>query len=457
MTVIRAKKQQHQQQQKCPNSFLAFAILVQLLLSMQCICGFVIQQQHQQQQQLHETLRCSKTANNVHMHKSSYKSAHSSNNVQKRMPSTSLSESQPQRNGFGFGTPFKAAKPHVEIGQPAKELRKAAAAAAQYNGVTPPIQRYSRSAGEVIVDEDGRTSFLPSQDQNLADLAPYEYQQQQEEHYQLAPASTQQRSTNDLWSHDIVTEQSIINGNSLKTYSFTSSTQRAEVFLKNEQGRPIDAEVELWSGPMNVPCRVRVFVEDGLKRSFRAMFEMKGKRGHSVAVKNVGNVQNPFTSGIFVSERNQEHDDYTNNNAAPAAAAHYNSQSELINQGPAHALSQFSSSTTRVQGGAMMYTQPFQRNVQSVQVMLCTNVDYALHAKIELYQGPKSDKQFMEVYSENGLKCPFYAILETPGAGNVVRVTNLGTLEFPLYTTVEPYLETMEKPRVQFDAPQSFS
>eukprot|EP00957_Ditylum_brightwellii_P000875 69522-Ditylum_brightwellii.AAC.1 len=46
----------------------------------------------------------------------------------------------------------------------------------------------------------------------------------------------------------------------------------------------------------------------------------------------------------------------------------------------------------------------------------------------------------MEIYTEDGLVRPFFAIIETPGDGNVVRLINTATLEYPLTACVEPYM-----------------
>ncbi len=200
-----------------------------------------------------------------------------------------------------------------------------------------------------------------------------------------------------------------VQGGSLRTCSFDENVNRVTVFLRTT-GRPLNANVDLWQGPDNAPQKMSVYLEDGSKRPFRCTVESPGS-SNAIAIRNTGQMEFPLTAGLECDMSNSI------------------SPSEILEQ---------NSEYRTVQGGAV-YTTPFPPAVQSVQVSLKTD-GRPLNARVELLQGPNNNKQVLDIYTEDGRERPFYAIIDTPGTGNVVRIVNSATVEFPLTASVEPYL-----------------
>ena len=196
----------------------------------------------------------------------------------------------------------------------------------------------------------------------------------------------------------------LVQGGSLRTWSYRSpAIEQVQVVLSTE-GRPLDADIELWHGPDNTPCKMRVYVENGQLRPFSAVVETP--RGpNTVAIRNIGQIEFPIAANVVADNVDFPSADCT-------------------------------ASSTTIQGGALR-TYPFDPSVDSVQVLLKTD-GRPLNARIELLQGPNNNKQVIELYTEDGLDRPFFCILETPGSGNVVRVVNTAPVEFPMTAGVVP-------------------
>jgi hypothetical protein len=212
-----------------------------------------------------------------------------------------------------------------------------------------------------------------------------------------------------IWENS---SQVLVQGGTLKTWSFLSNDVESVQIRLQTEGRPLDADVELWQGPDNTPHKIRIYIEDGRIRPFSCVM-MTPRGPNTIAIRNTAQMEFPLAASV-VGDTDEE--------GGPLA---FPKSSEM-------------SGALTIQGGALR-TYPFLSNVESVQVLLKTD-GRPLSARIELLQGPNNNKEVIEVYTEDGLDRPFYVVIETPGSGNVVRIVNLATVEFPLSAVVEPFV-----------------
>jgi len=199
----------------------------------------------------------------------------------------------------------------------------------------------------------------------------------------------------------------VVQGKSLKTWSYRSSVvDRVQVVLSTD-GRPLDADIQLWQGPDNTPCKMRVYSEDGNIRPFSAIIATPDDGENTVAVRNIGEMVFPLAAVVVANDVDE-----------PVA--------------------DFVDTSMIVQGGGALRTYEFNNPVESVEIMLKTD-GRPLNARVELLEGPNNIKQVIELYTEDGLERPFFAIVDTKGMGNVVRVVNTAPLEFPMFASVQPH------------------
>ena len=194
----------------------------------------------------------------------------------------------------------------------------------------------------------------------------------------------------------------VVQGGSLRTWTFPSA-DLVEVDVRT-MGRPMDVDVEVWNGPDNTPIKMRVYNEDGEIRPFRAV--LPTPRGpNTVAVANIGPTELPILADVRGVE-----------DARPCQW-----------------------DTLPLQGGAVR-TFPFHYGVERVDVRLGTD-GRPLNARLELLQGPNSNKQVVEMYTDNGLERPVLLEFATPGPGHVMRVVNTAPVEFPMTVAAVPSLQ----------------
>jgi hypothetical protein len=220
------------------------------------------------------------------------------------------------------------------------------------------------------------------------------------------PVSASLSQLDDTWHNSRPVK---VQGGSLRTWSFESPRiEYVQVLMKTE-GRPLNAEVELWQGPDNSPERMGVYVEDASVRPFHVIIATP-RGSNTVSIRNTAHLEFPLDACVEAD------------NGSAGLGAFLESNQKM---------------GRTIQGGAV-YTTPFDAMVESVSIFMRTD-GRPLNARVELLQGPNNNKQVMELYTEDGLERPFFSIVETPGTGNVVRIVNTATVEFPLYATIEPY------------------
>jgi hypothetical protein len=204
-----------------------------------------------------------------------------------------------------------------------------------------------------------------------------------------------------------------IQGGCLRTWSFTNQhiIERVQVVLTTPEGRPLKADIDLWQGPDNTPQKMAIYIEDGSSTPFNVCIETP--RGqNTVAVRNTAPMEYPLAAQISAGGSGAE-------------------------SGVEEMMTSWSSSAKVIQGGGTKsYT--LGSRVGSVQILLKTD-GRPLNARIELLQGPDNNKQVVDLYTEDGSERPFYTVIETPGRGNVIRIVNAATMEYPLICAVEPF------------------
>eukprot|EP00957_Ditylum_brightwellii_P203867 15336585-Ditylum_brightwellii.AAC.1 len=97
-----------------------------------------------------------------------------------------------------------------------------------------------------------------------------------------------------------------------------------------------------------------------------------------------------------------------------------------------------------IQGGSKKNFQ-IDPTVSSARITITSTSGLPIQALIELLQGPNRVAQLAEIYDQNGET--FSTVVETPGYGSTIEITNQGPMEYPFSASVEPmsYDDQMNK------------
>eukprot|EP00545_Synedropsis_sp_CCMP1620_P000120 CAMPEP_0119008232 /NCGR_PEP_ID=MMETSP1176-20130426/3550_1 /TAXON_ID=265551 /ORGANISM="Synedropsis recta cf, Strain CCMP1620" /LENGTH=518 /DNA_ID=CAMNT_0006960525 /DNA_START=100 /DNA_END=1656 /DNA_ORIENTATION=- len=241
-------------------------------------------------------------------------------------------------------------------------------------------------------------------------------------------------------------------GGKRQTWRFPPAA-RVQVQLTNDDHLPMQATIDLWQGPDSCPQTISVYIEDGTDRPFNCVMETQlpddiNHNAVAVAIRNTGQMVFPMAAKVeadlvVTTMEAQHHQSTLEQDRNDDDDDDDDDASNKIMPIPANRLLSRTSTPEVLHGGGTVRTYPFAATVASVHVLISSPPETdgrPLTARIELLQGPNNNKQEMEITTEDGNRRPFYAVLETPGTNNVVRVVNTGSTAFPLTVCVEPYM-----------------
>jgi hypothetical protein len=222
-----------------------------------------------------------------------------------------------------------------------------------------------------------------------------------------APTVTMADATASLWNINEVSPDGKlvqrIEGKTRKTWSFNDlSRDRVQVAIKSE-GRPINADVQLWIGPDWTPFTLKTYSDDGRARPIHTLIGTRNKNA-MIEVRNVGEYEFPFKAASNYAKGAME---------------------KLPTEIPA------TTSGDRVDGGAL---RSFSLNPATQQLEVVLNTDgKQLNARVELLNAPNNPKQTFECFTNNGELNSLCVCFNTPDPGTTVRIVNLAPVEFPCY------------------------
>ena len=182
-----------------------------------------------------------------------------------------------------------------------------------------------------------------------------------------------------------------VEGKTRKTWKFNDYSQdRVHVALASE-GRPMNADIQLWLGPDWTPFTLKAYSEDGKARPIQTVVGTRNKAA-TIEVRNVGEYEFPFSAA---------------SNYAQGAMATIPVDIPATTDG------------TQVDGGALR-SFPIDPMTEQLEVVLKTD-GRQLNARIELLNAPNNPKQTYEVFTNNGELNSLCLGFNTPDPGSTIR------------------------------------
>lgn len=277
------------------------------------------------------------------------------------------------------------------------------------------------------------------------------------------------------------TSAKTIQGGSLRTWSMeVPEVDHAQVLLRNFDGNPLHAQIDVWDGPDRAPMKLAVYCANTANNPFSCVIPTPGISKQSIGVKNSGPLEFPIEAVVVADveavKAQRQHQKQQQQSYGQHQCSQHGSMYNSINPNPVDV--NWATSKPKPTAGFGLFaeslralgdmrkvdgTSPveyaihgkknneeafhFEKNVDSVQVLIETN-GLACQARIEVTYDRNNNsysddeiQQVVELQIEDGKERPFFAVIETPlRCASTVRVVNLDPYSaFPLSACVEPY------------------
>ena len=226
--------------------------------------------------------------------------------------------------------------------------------------------------------------------------------------------------------------ETVQGGGTIRTYKMPIWANKCQMLFTTD-GRPLKAEANLWLGPLRVVHTLKVDMEDGAKTPYQATLTFK-KMGQVLKVSTSDTLEFPMLAGVYVP------------NPDRAEILQMNTE-EVWDSASPEQKKRIQGGSTLGGGGAIRYWQ-IPPNVQSVQLLGWSKYvgKKSFKLKIEVLQGPNNIKQGFFLQCGGGTQ-PYHSVIQTPGSGCVIRITNQKFLEDGLVqVAIVPYEVTGDVP-----------
>jgi len=238
----------------------------------------------------------------------------------------------------------------------------------------------------------------------------------------------------ELWGPEKQASIRIEGGSTLKTFPMPAHAERVQYIIKSPNGRPIKAKVELWIGPIRCVHEMIYDSMNGGTFPLKATLQFK-KLSPVLKISTDGSYEFPLECGVFVPSPDE-------------SKAIGEITKDMFYSAPLKDAVQ-GGSTIDGKGGAIR-SFPIDATWAKTQIMVWSKDvgKKSFKTNIEVLQGPNNAKQHINLRC-GGSTQPYHAVIDTPGAGWMLRCNSKKFLEDGKFEiAVAPYETGNSEPDV---------